>query len=129
MIDTAGQTATPNAMLIVDVDQAITRAVLCDVVEGSARLVDVGETTTTSGPPFMEMSIGISRAIRQLEDQTGRRLLEGESLITPSRPDGDGVDRVFVTGVPVAPNRVGLLSLETGQLTHVIRSAVRRTIS
>ncbi len=129
MIETAGQMSTPNAMLILDVDQAVTRAVLCDVVEGSARLVDVGESVTTSGPPFYEMSIGINRAIRQLEDQTGRRLIESDAVITPSRPDGDGVDRVFVTGVPVSPNKVGLLALDQGQLSHVIRSAVRRTIS
>lgn len=129
MVETAGQMSTPNSVLILDIDQAITRVVLCDVVEGSARLVDVGESATTSGQPFFEMSIGISRAIRQLEDQTGRRLMEGEAVISPSRPDGDGIDRLFVTGVPVAPNRVGLLSLEYGEVTHVIRSAARRTIS
>lgn len=129
MIETAGQLSIPNAMLILDVDQAITRAVLCDVVEGSARLVDVGEVATTSGPPFFEMSIGINRAVRQLEDQTGRRLIEGDTAIMPSRPDGDGVDRLFITGIPIAPNQVGLLSLQGGDLTHVIRSAARRTVS
>jgi hypothetical protein len=129
MIETAGQMSTPNAMLILDVDQAISRAVLCDVVEGSARLVDVGEAITTAGPPFLDMSVGINRAIRQLEDQTGRRLMEGDAIISPSRPDGDGVDRVFVTGVPVSPNRIGLLSLDRGDVTRVIRNAVRRTIS
>jgi hypothetical protein len=129
MIETAGQMSTPNAMLVLDVDQAISRAVLCDVVEGCARLVDVGEAATTAGPPFLDMSVGINRAIRQLEDQTGRRLMEGDAIISPSRPDGDGVDRLFVTGVPVSPNRIGLLSLDHGDVTRVIRNAVRRTIS
>ncbi|MEX2426417.1 MAG: hypothetical protein WD401_06600 [Thermomicrobiaceae bacterium] len=121
--------STANAVLILDIDQAVTRAVLCDVVEGSARLVDVGEAVTTAGAPYFEMSIGISRAMRQLEDQSGRRLMENELVISPSRPDGDGVDRVFITGVPVEPNRIGLLSLEPGELTHVLRTAVRRTVS
>jgi hypothetical protein len=129
MIDSAGQLSTPNAMLILDVDQSITRAVLCDVVEGSARLVDVGESVTTGGAPFFEMSIGINRAIRQLEDQTGRRILDSDVVISPSQPDGDGVDRVFITGIPLEPNKIGLLSLDSGELTHVIRSSVRRTIS
>jgi hypothetical protein len=129
MIETAGQSSTANAVLILDIDQSVTRAVLCDVVEGSARLVDVGEAVTTSGAPYFEMSIGISRAVRQLEDQTGRRLMENDVVLSPSRSDGDGVDRVFVTGVPVEPNSIGLLSLESGELAHVLRSAVRRTVS
>jgi hypothetical protein len=129
MIDSAAQTSAANAILILDVDQAITRAVLCDVVEGAARLVDVAETISTDGAPYHDMSIGISRALRQLEDQTGRRLLDGDTVISPSRSDGDGVDRVFVTGIPVEPNAIGMLSLERGELTHVIRSSVRRTIS
>lgn len=129
MIDSAGHNSTPNAMLILDVDQSITRAVLCDVVEGVARLVDVGESFTTSGAPFHEMSIGINRAIRRLEDQSGRRLMENDAVLTPSQPDGDGVDRVFITGIPVEPNRIGLLTLEEGHLPHLIRTSVRRTIS
>src|SRR5690554_2501107 len=119
MIDTAGQNSIPNAILVLDIDQSITRAVLCDVVEGAARLVDVAETASTSAAPYFEMSIGISRAIRLLEDQTGRRLLENDSVITPSRPDGDGVDRLFVTGIPAEPNRIGMLSLDRGTLSHV----------
>jgi hypothetical protein len=129
MIDTAGQTTIPNTMLVLDVDQSITRAVLCDVVEGSARLVDVAEAVTTSGSPFDDMAIGINQAIRQLEDQTGRRLLEGDQLIAPARPDGDGVDRVFVTGIPIPPNNIGLLSLDQGETSQLIRNAARRTIS
>ncbi len=129
MIDSAGHMSTPNAMLILDVDQSITRAVLCDVVEGAARLVDVGESLTTAGAPFFEMSIGINRAIRKLEEQTGRRFMENDAVISPSQPDGDGVDRVFITGIPIEPNRVGLLTLEEGDIAHVIRSSVRRTIS
>ncbi len=129
MIDTAEQTTLPNAMLVLDIDQSVTRAVLCDVVEGAARLVDVGEAVTTAGTPFFEMSVGINQAIRQLEDQTGRRLMEVDQIIAPSRADGDGVDRVFVTGIPIEPNRIGLLSLDQGEITHLIRSAARRTIS
>jgi hypothetical protein len=129
MIESPRQMSTPNTMLILDVDQSITRTVLCDVVEGSARLVDVGEAMTTAGSPFLDMSIGINRALRQLEDQTGRRLLDGDSIISPAQPDGDGVDRLFVTGVPLTPNRIGLLSLEHGHITHVIRTAARRSLS
>jgi hypothetical protein len=129
MIETAGQGSNASAILVLDIDHTVTRAVLCDVVEGSARLVDVSEASTTSGPPFHEMSIGIARAVRLLEDQTGRRLMEGEAFIAPSRPDGDGVDRVFVTGLPAEPNRIGLLSLENGAVSNVIRGAIRRTAS
>lgn len=129
MIDTMEQSATANAILVIDIDQITTRAVLCDVVEGLGRLVDVGEAATTSGPPFYETSIGINQAIRRLEDRTGRRLMDGDTVLAPVRPDGDGVDRLFVTGTPVPANRVGLLSLGQGELTHVLRSAVRRTVS
>lgn len=129
MIETLGQAPATNAILVIDIDRIITRAVLCDVVEGLARLVDVGEAATTAGQPFQEISVGINQAIQRLEDQTGRRLLDGDTVVTPVQADGDGVDRLFVTGTPVAANRVGLLSLGQSDLTHILRSAVRRTVS
>ncbi len=129
MIETDLHADGPNTILVIDVDQTVTRAVLCDVVEGLARLVDVGEAATTAGAPFFDMSIGLNRAIRRLEDQTGRRIVDGEAVVSPSHPDGDGADAVFVTGVPVSPIRTGLLSLGSPELTHVLRSSVRRTVS
>lgn len=128
MNETTEQASGTNTVLVLDIDQAVTRAVLCDVVEGNARLVDVGEAATTSGMPFCDTSIGISQAIRRLEDETGHRLTEGDKVILPSRADGDGVDALFVTGTPVPAIRVGMLSHGTG-LSSVLGNAVRRTIS
>jgi hypothetical protein len=121
------QTETTNTILVVDVDRFITRAVLCDVVEGAARLVDIVETPSTSGPPFLDLSVGAMRALRMMEDAIGRRILDGERIMTPASPEGDGVDALFVTGVPIPATRVALLRVGDGNIGNVLSAAIRRT--
>jgi hypothetical protein len=129
MNEVAEQTTGANTVLILDIDQSVTRVVLCDVVEGAARLVDVCEAHTTSGLPFGDTSIGIAQALRRLENETGHRLLEGEKVIMPARANGDGVDSLFVTGAPVPAINVGMLSRGANDLAGVLKNAVRRTVS
>jgi hypothetical protein len=124
---TMSQTETTNTILVVDVDRYITRAVLCDVVEGTARMVDIVETPSTSGPPFLDLSVGALRALRLMEDASGRRILDGERIVTPASPEGDGVDALFVTGVPIPATRVALLCVGDGNIGKVLSAAIRRT--
>jgi hypothetical protein len=129
MSQTVEQAIAINTIVVLDIDRSVTRVVMCDVVEGIARLVDVGEAPTTAAEPFCDTSIGISQALRRLEGETGRRLIDGDRVILPSRPDGDGVDALFVTGTPVPAINVGLLALGAEELGSVLRGAVRRTIA
>lgn len=118
---------TRDAVLVVDVDGAAARALLFDMVEGSPRFVAVGVSRSTAVPPLDDPAPGIVRAIRDLEEQTGRALIDGEQLITPQRPNGDGIDACFVTGMPVPPLRAALITVGQSDLRRELASAARRT--
>jgi hypothetical protein len=102
-----------DSLLAVDIGAAATRAVLFDVVEGQYRLVSVGQAPSTAEAPYKDVTLGVRSAIRQVEAVTGRILLDnGEQLITPSDPDGGGVDSFVATlsaGPALAAVVVGLL--------------------
>jgi hypothetical protein len=115
-----------NTILVIDIDRAVTRAILCDVVENSARLVEIAETPSTIGPPFLDLSIGATRALRMIEEETGRRVLDGERILIPATPDGDGVDALFVTGMPVALPRIALHRVGDGELGRRLGAALLR---
>src|SRR5512140_3099996 len=111
-----------DSLLAVDIGGANTRAVLFDVVEGEYRFIASGSAPSTVGAPVKDLSEGVRDAIASLQSVTGRMLLDNERrLITPSQPDGSGVD-AFVSTMSAGPALktvvVGLLSdvsLESGR--------------
>src|SRR5512141_206428 len=111
-----------DSLLAVEVGGANTRAVLFDVVEGEYRLLAASSAPSTAEAPVKDISEGVRDAIASLQTVTGRVLLDSERrLITPSQPDGSGVD-AFVSTISAGPALktviVGLLSdvsLESGR--------------
>jgi hypothetical protein len=103
-----------ESILGIDVGAAVTRAVLFDVVEGQYRFVAVGQAPSTAEAPFKNIGLGVREAIRNLQNVTGSLLLgpNDNNLISPSQPDGSGVDAVVATmsaGPAVKTVVVGLL--------------------
>src|SRR5512141_313001 len=111
-----------DSLLAVEVGGANTRAVLFDVVEGEYRFIAASSAPSTAEAPVKDISEGVRDAIASLQAVTGRVLLDAERrLITPSQPDGSGVD-AFVSTISAGPALktvvVGLLSdvsLESGR--------------
>src|SRR5690606_21534209 len=68
---------TRDAILVVDVDHFTARALLFDMVEGAPRFVAVGVSHSTAAPPVGDPTVGVAEAIRDLELQTGRTLVDG----------------------------------------------------
>ena len=111
-----------NSILAVDVGAANTRAVMFDVVEGEYRFVASGVAPSTAEAPFKDVSEGVRNAIVNLQAVLGKTLLDGSrDLITPSQPNGSGVDGLVVTisaGPTIKAVLVGLLkdvSLESAR--------------
>ncbi|HLA07844.1 MAG TPA: glutamate mutase L [Anaerolineales bacterium] len=103
-----------ESILGIDVGAAVTRAVLFDVVEGQYRFVAAGQAPSTAEAPFKDIGLGVREAITNLQNITGSTLLgpNDNNLITPSQPDGSGVDAVVATisaGPAVRTVVVGLL--------------------
>ncbi|MCZ2120819.1 MAG: glutamate mutase L [Anaerolineales bacterium] len=126
-----------NSLLAVDIGGATTRAVLFDVVEGQYRFIASGIAPSTAEAPFKDVSEGVKNAIENLQTVIGKSLLDsGRGLITPSQPNGSGVDALVVTlsvGATLKTVIVGLLkdvSLDSAQrLTSSTYTRIVDTIS
>jgi uncharacterized protein (TIGR01319 family) len=65
-------------------------------VDGGYRLVARGEAPTTVEAPFDDVTVGVRNAVRELEEVTGRRLLDdAENLIHPQ--DGNAGTDIYVS--------------------------------
>ncbi len=103
-----------ESLLAVDVGATATRAALFDVVEGSYRLLAVGQAPTTAEAPFRDLGLGVRDAIEAVQTVTGRVFLDKERrLVMPAQADGSGVDGIVATlsaGPSIRTAVVGLLS-------------------
>ncbi|NLG72327.1 MAG: hypothetical protein GX495_09835 [Chloroflexi bacterium] len=126
-----------DSMLVIDVGAVSTRAMLFDVVDGRYRFLAVGSAPSTDAAPFYDVGEGVQRAIENLQEITGRVIIdENERLIIPATRDGRGVDTFAATisaGPPLKVVAVGLLedvSLEsTRRLAKTTYTGVIETIS
>lgn len=102
-----------ETLLAIDVGNVNTRANLFDVVEGRYRLVAAGRSPSSAGYPIFDVGEGVRMALGQVEEITGRHLLdESESLIVPVTSTGNGVDLFVVTssaGPSIPTVLVGLM--------------------
>ncbi len=99
-------TSTPSApraedfrvILATDCGSTTTKAILVlrTADRGEYRLAARGEAPTTVEAPFSDVTIGVRNAVEEIEDLTGRRLLDNGVLICPMRGE-DGVDAYFST--------------------------------
>lgn len=80
-----------NRILATDCGSTTTKAILIERKGDEYRLVVRGEAPTTVEAPFEDVTRGVLNSIREVEELTGRELLEGENLIYPS-DNGKGID-------------------------------------
>ncbi len=102
-----------ESILSIDIGSVNTRAVLFDVVGSSYRMLSAGYAPSTFQAPLRDALEGVSAAIRNLEQNTGRVILDAShSLIIPTSETGEGVDHILVTssaGIDVRIVTIGLL--------------------
>ncbi|MFZ5909058.1 MAG: glutamate mutase L, partial [Chloroflexota bacterium] len=103
-----------SSLLAVNVGASSTRAALFDVVDGEYRFIAYGQAPSTTEAPFKNISLGVRQAIANLQSVAGRTILDADQrLITPTQPNGFGVDALAVTlsaGPILRAVVVGLLS-------------------
>jgi hypothetical protein len=111
-----------GSILALDCGTVLTKAILLDQVDGSYHFVARGAALTTAGSPWRDIVLGIQHAVEQIEDITGRVLLdEARRLIIPQRGGMGGVDACVAVSSAAPPLRVVLaglvpeLSLSTAQ--------------
>ena len=105
-----------NSILAADFGSVNTRALLFDVVEGEYRLVAQGRGRTTIGTPGEDAHIGLSAALREMAEATGRRFLDEQGhVIRPEQADRVGVDYYLTTASAGHALRAVLVGLYPGQ--------------
>jgi uncharacterized protein (TIGR01319 family) len=101
-----------ESILVADCGSTTTRVSLIDLAGSEFRLVAGAETSSTVEVPWSRISIAVREAVRQIEELTGRRLLdEEEQLILPEREDGGGVDGFVATVNAAVPLRLAVVGL------------------
>jgi len=78
-------------ILATDCGSTTTKAILIQLADGVYRLTHRGEAPTTVEAPFEDVTRGVLNAIMELEELSGRKILEGEKIISPRQKDC-GVD-------------------------------------
>ncbi|NOT35719.1 MAG: methylaspartate mutase [Candidatus Eisenbacteria bacterium] len=80
-----------RSILATDCGSTTTKAILIERGESGYRLVSRGEAPTTVEAPFEDVTRGVLNAVREIEELRGRRMLDGDRILTPQNGD-EGVD-------------------------------------
>lgn len=119
-------TSLPPSYLIADVGHLSTTVFLFDVVADQYRLIAYAVAPTTTNSPWFNFTHGLRQAIRQIQERTGRPLLnQQDKLITPGQPGGGGVDQ-FAAVISAAP---ALTTVLVGLSESVSLISARRALA
>ncbi|UCH02004.1 MAG: glutamate mutase L [Candidatus Bathyarchaeota archaeon] len=86
------------------------------------RFIAAGEAPTTVEAPYENVTLGVSNAIREVEELTGHKILGSKGIISPSKRDNEGVD-VYVTTSSAGG---GLQMMVTGVMTNMTAESANR---
>jgi len=80
-----------SVIVATDCGSTTTKAILIEKTSDGYRQTFRGEAPTTVEAPFEDVTRGVLNAMAELEELSGRRILDGERIITPANGD-EGVD-------------------------------------
>src|SRR5438876_211860 len=80
-----------RSILATDCGSTTTKAILIEKQADGYRLVVRGEAPTTVEAPFEDVTRGVLNAVREVEELAGRRILDGDRIVSPQQGDA-GVD-------------------------------------
>jgi uncharacterized protein (TIGR01319 family) len=80
-----------NVIIATDCGSTTTKAILIQKMADGYRQTHRGESPTTVEAPFEDVTRGVLNAVQEVEELSGREILDGEQIITPAADDR-GVD-------------------------------------
>lgn len=89
--------AEVRSILATDCGSTTTKAILIEKRGEEYRLINRGEAPTTVEAPFDDVTIGVLNATRELEDLTGRQIIQDGTILTPQHDEKRGVDLYLST--------------------------------
>ena len=88
-----------RSILATDCGSTTTKAILIErQTDNTYRLVTRGEAPTTVEAPFDDVTVGVTNAVREVEELRGKTILGSDGKpMTPEQSDGSGVDLYLST--------------------------------
>ncbi|MFZ1841872.1 MAG: glutamate mutase L, partial [Nitrospira sp.] len=74
-----------NVIVATDCGSTTTKAILIEKVGEEYRQTYRGEAPTTVEAPFEDVTRGVLNAIAEIEELSGRTILDGDRIITPNQ--------------------------------------------
>ncbi len=85
-----------NVIIATDCGSTTTKAILIEKKNGEYRQTFRGEAPTTVEAPFEDVTRGVLNSIQEIEELSGRKILDGDNIIMESN-EKDGVDAYIST--------------------------------
>src|SRR2546423_2746618 len=86
-----------RTIIATDCGSTTTKAILIEKQGDEYRLVLRGEAPTTVEAPFDDVTVGVLNAVREIEELTGKKFLEGGKVLAPRNAAGEGADLYLST--------------------------------
>jgi uncharacterized protein (TIGR01319 family) len=111
-----------NVIVATDCGSTTTKAILIEKVGEEYRQTYRGEAPTTVEAPFEDVTRGVLNAIAEIEELSGRKILDGDKIITPCRDDKTGIDIYISTSSAGG----GLQMMVTGVVQNMTGESAQR---
>jgi hypothetical protein len=110
-----------EVIIATDCGSTTTKAILIEKRDGVYRQTYRGEAPTTVEAPYNDVTRGVLNSIAEVEELSGRKILEGETIITPAQGNV-GVDIYISTSSAGG----GLQMLVAGAVKTMTAESARR---
>lgn len=111
-----------NVIIATDCGSTTTKAILIEKKDGVYRQTFRGESPTTVETPFEDVTRGVLNAFAEVEELSGRKILDGEKIITPAQGN-IGVD-IYVSTSSAGG---GLQMMVAGAVKSMTAESAQRT--
>jgi uncharacterized protein (TIGR01319 family) len=111
-----------NVIVATDCGSTTTKAILIEKIGDEYRQTYRGEAPTTVEAPFEDVTRGVLNAIAEIEELSGRKILDGDKIITPCRDLDTGVDIYISTSSAGG----GLQMMVTGVVQNMTGESAQR---
>ncbi len=111
-----------NVIVATDCGSTTTKAILIEKVGDEYRQTYRGEAPTTVEAPFEDVTRGVLNAIAEIEELSGRKILDDDQIITPCRDEKTGVDIYISTSSAGG----GLQMMVTGVVQNMTGESAQR---
>ncbi|MBM4124068.1 MAG: methylaspartate mutase [Nitrospira sp.] len=121
------QPSQPLSVIIAtDCGSTTTKAILIEKVGNEYRQTFRGEAPTTVEAPFEDVTRGVLNAIAEVEELSGRKILDGDRIITPSRGEAGSAKVGVDIYVSTSSAGGGLQMMVAGVVANITGQSAQR---